>query len=134
MRLYELPFYNPDRSKLPRTRKLGNWTITVEQDLDPTLTFHQIRHYGTQMLTWNSMPTNPRDVVSASGWLGWGSVSDQNGMNEFLLTLSIPVYFSRKGGAHFIGTTEALETGELSIASVSFSYYPLRSPYNVQLP
>lgn len=134
MRLYELPLYNPDRSKLPRTRKLGSWTITVLQDLDPTLTFHEIRHYDTQMLIWSSMPTNPRYVVSASGWLGWGSVSDQNGMNEFLQTLSIPVYFSRQGGAHFIGTKEALEANELVMTTAGFSYYSLRSPYNVQLP
>ena len=34
--------------------------------------------------------------------LGWGSVSDQNGMNTAFAVLGLPYYFSRKGCASII--------------------------------
>ena len=43
-------------------------------------------------------------LLEASGRLGYGSVSDQGGMNKLMWKLNIPVYYSRKDGAHFEST------------------------------
>lgn len=124
MRLYELARYNS--SKLPAHRQLHNWSVSLEQDvLDSDLVFHKITHHGTQMLTWLSPPDDPCKVLTASGWLGWGSVSDQNGMNEFLAQLDIPVYYSRIKGAHFIAHEQDKDFPEVIIVNFGgFSYQP----------
>jgi hypothetical protein len=56
-----------------------------------------IFHYGTVMLRWTTYPNGLREVDYAS--TGWGSVSDQGGMNQLFRALGAPLYFSRKGGA-----------------------------------
>jgi len=55
-------------------------------------------HYGTRMLTWDTeSPGNPE----ALDWdTGWGSVSDQNGLNTAFRVLGLPYRFDRdqRGG------------------------------------
>ena len=55
-------------------------------------------HYGTAMLTWNlERPSDPDALDSSTGW---GSVSDQNGMNIAFRVLGLPYRFDRdqRGG------------------------------------
>jgi len=60
-------------------------------------------HYSTAMLVWNvDAPTDP-DVLDYG--LGWGSASDQGGMNTAFSELGLPLYYSRRGGAEILETT-----------------------------
>lgn len=60
---------------------------------------YQLWHYSTLMLHWcHSQGRNY--VVSMAE--GWGSVSDQNGMNTAFRELCLPYYYSRAGGAGII--------------------------------
>jgi hypothetical protein len=55
-------------------------------------------HYSTAMLTWRiDQPADP-DALDFS--TGWGSVSDQNGMNTAFKVLGLPYRFDRdqRGG------------------------------------
>jgi hypothetical protein len=67
----------------------------VECDGDGTA--HLI-HYGTTMLVWNVEDPHDLDVLDWS--TGWGSVSDQNGMNAGFRELGLPYLFERdaRGG------------------------------------
>lgn len=70
----------------------NSWRVVNEQGAC------SLYHYSTRMLTWNSL--NPNDE-SLLGWsIGWGSVSDQNGMNTAFKVLGIPYRYSRdnRGG------------------------------------
>lgn len=53
-------------------------------------------HYSTPMLTWNAKRPAEHEVLST----GWGSVSDQNGMNTAFRVLDLPFRFDRdqRGG------------------------------------
>lgn len=64
---------------------------------------HHLYHYGTRMLSWRIA----RHAGSDYGYtelvdysLGWGSVSDQNGMNTAFRVLDLPYRFDRdaRGG------------------------------------
>lgn len=52
-------------------------------------------HYGTAMLTWNLERPDDPDALDWS--TGWGSVSDQNGMNTAFRVLELPYRFDRDG-------------------------------------
>lgn len=58
----------------------------------------ELWHYAHRMLAWDvEQPSNP-DVLD---WdTGWGSVSDQNGMNTAFRVLGLPYRFDRdqRGG------------------------------------
>lgn len=63
----------------------------------------ELWHYGTRMLTWQSKRHAGSDygytrLVDCS--TGWGSVSDQNGMNTAFRVLDLPYRFDRdaRGG------------------------------------
>lgn len=57
----------------------------------------ELWHHSTRMLVWDPAdPANP-DVLFYD--TGWGSVSDQGGMNTAFQVLDLPIYYSRKGGA-----------------------------------
>jgi hypothetical protein len=73
------------------TRTAGAWRVQKCANIAT------LWHYGTRMLTWNV--NDPRDPDYLDYSLGWGSVSDQNGMNTAFRILDIPLYFSRAGGA-----------------------------------
>lgn len=73
----------------------GHWR--VEREIRDEFTVCRLYHYSTCMLTWrDDYPIDP-DILDYS--LGWGSVSDQGGMNQAFRALGIPLYFSRKEGA-----------------------------------
>lgn len=86
-----------------KDRTAGNWRVKIIEH-DFTLE-HEIWHHGTLMLTYftDTCYTIGR-LLEASGRLGYGSVSDQGGMNKLMWKLNIPVYYSRKDGAHFEST------------------------------
>lgn len=62
-----------------------------------------LHHYGTKMLEWtlvrniHGVPSEPKITGT---WTGWGSVSDQTGVNAALRTLGSNLRYSRdtKGG------------------------------------
>ena len=60
----------------------------------------RLYHHGTMMLQWDIDFPLSSDKLDWS--LGWGSVSDQNGMNTAFAVLGLPYYFSRKGCASII--------------------------------
>jgi hypothetical protein len=67
------------------------WRVEREDDRET------LYHYSTAMLTWNALDPHDENVLD---WdLGWGSVSDQNGMNVAFRTLGLPYYYSRANGA-----------------------------------
>jgi hypothetical protein len=55
-------------------------------------------HYGTAMLSWNVDQPDDPDTLSTN--IGWGSVSDQNGMNTAFKVLGLPYRYDRnaRGG------------------------------------
>lgn len=88
------------------TLKLGAWKVTRTEGTDAYSGEDFIRgtlsHHSTLMLTWNV--ENPTDPEMLDYSEGWGSKSDQDGMNAAFQTLDIPLYFSRAGGARFLTT------------------------------
>jgi hypothetical protein len=56
----------------------------------------ELWHYTTRMLVWHDTP-HGTELVEHS--IGWGSVSDQNGMNTAFRTLNLPYTYKRAGGA-----------------------------------
>lgn len=67
----------------------------VEQNADGT---RSLWHYATEMLRWNPAGATVDEVVVYYS-TGWGSVSDQQGMNKAFRELGLPLYYSRAGGA-----------------------------------
>lgn len=78
----------------------GNWR--VEREIRDEFTVCHLYHYSTKMLSWRDDYPIDEDVLDYS--IGWGSVSDQNGMNQAFRILGIPLYFSRKGGPEIVPT------------------------------
>lgn len=66
-------------------------------------------HYGTAMLTWQVDNPGCRSVLTTG--TGWGSVSDQNGMNIAFRILSLPYWYSRAGGAAIVRNNAAADAG-----------------------
>lgn|SRR5262245_5608102 len=86
--------------------KAGAWYITREvTPSSADITMCHLWHYGTCMLTWRA--DNPSDENYLDYSLGWGSKSDQQGMNKVFRELCIPLYYSRKGGAEIVSTRRA---------------------------
>ena len=106
--------------------KAGNWRVKIIEH-DFTLE-HEIWHHGTCMLTFFTNGFSPYGrLLEASGRIGYGSVSDQNGMNKLLYMLNIPVYYSRKFVSHFEPTSAATPaTLDLSVPG-AFYYNNLKS-------
>ena len=76
----------------------GSWRCETNSD-----GYVSLRHYGREMLAWRSSgDLQPDEIVCVS--VGWGSVSDQGGVNKALKVLGFDhlVYYSRNGGyAHY---------------------------------
>ena len=84
-----------------RKGKAGNWRVEqVTRDSDHVRCC-QLWHYSTRMLEWREL--NPRDTDYLFYSLGWGSVSDQRGMNTAFRLLDLQLYYSRAGGAEING-------------------------------
>ena len=109
-----------------KDRKAGNWRVKIIEH-DFTLE-HEIWHYGTCMLIYvTAGHSKDGRLVEASGCLGYGSVSDQGGMNRLMYALDIPIYYSRKGGAHFNYIGGAIYY-ELNLSNPgSFYYFPAKA-------
>ena len=69
----------------------GSWR--VEWDGDTC----ELWHYSHRMLRWN--PSHPSDPAVLDYSTGWGSVSDQGGMNQAFRELGLRLRFERAGGA-----------------------------------
>jgi hypothetical protein len=78
--------------------RAGAWRVEREQVDGKTVC--RLWHYGTNMLTWNLEDPSDPDVLDYS--TGWGSVSDQGGMNRAFRVLGLPLYFQRAGGAEIV--------------------------------
>ena len=103
-----------------KDRKAGNWRAKIVEH--EFALEHEIWHHGTRMLTYiTDNYYAPGRLLEASGRLGYGSVSDQGGMNKLMWKLNIPVYYSRKDGAHFEPTLLATDaTLDLSVPGVFY--------------
>jgi len=71
--------------------KLGAWSIHRDRDE------YSLYHYGTCMCRWRDNADGSVHIMYTS--LGWGSVSDQGGMNALFQTLEVPLRYDRAGGA-----------------------------------
>lgn len=60
---------------------------------------YRLTHYGHHMLTWTE---NKHGVSVLDMSTGYGSVSDQGGMNTAFRVLGLDYYYSRKGGAQIM--------------------------------
>jgi hypothetical protein len=78
-------------------KKAGAWEIRYPSTHAGEYRIAQLWHYNTCMLTWDTI--NPADPAYLDYDIGWGSVSDQNGMNTAFRILRIPLYYNRAGGA-----------------------------------
>ena len=81
----------------------GAWRATSRRiDLDDANTAHirEIWHYSTLMLKFNTVVHDDEAVLDYS--VGWGSVSDQGGMNQLFRELNLPLYYVRQGGARIV--------------------------------
>lgn len=65
---------------------------------------HSLYHYGTKMLEWEHTMSGTRMLEQSTGW---GSVSDQNGMNTAFRILNLPYRYCRdqRGGGPRIEAT-----------------------------
>jgi len=75
----------------------GAWRVVQVTRSDDYVRCCQLWHYSTLMLEWREL--NPRDEDYLDYSLGWGSVSDQNGMNTAFHIQDLPLYYNRAGGA-----------------------------------
>jgi hypothetical protein len=78
-----------------------NWTLHKMQNAGRESNY-ELYHYGTCMLQWSE---NSRgDIYDWSLWksTGWGSATDQQITNAVLEALGVDLYYSRKGGAHYV--------------------------------
>jgi len=74
----------------------------------------ELWHYSTRMLVWRIRRHQGSDygyteLVDYS--LGWGSVSDQNGMNIAFRVLNLPHRYNRAGGASIVDLVFSEELG-----------------------
>jgi hypothetical protein len=74
--------------------KAGAWEVRPSGENRQTLF-----HYSTAMLSWVE---DGREMYVDGYSLGWGSVSDQNGMNTAFKVLGAPYYYQRAGGAQIV--------------------------------
>ena len=75
-------------------------------------------HYGTAMLRWSVERPDDPDVLDWS--TGWGSVSDQNGMNTAFRVLGLPYRFDRdaRGGGPRVTELRKHACGHFTDSSV----------------
>ena len=87
----------PDRD---RTYRAGAWSRSAIDDVDGKVRGRVgLYHYSTLMATWH--PDDPRGTFVPVS-VGWGSVSDQGGMNQVMRQLGVDLYYVRKGGADYV--------------------------------
>ena len=89
--------FRPDTPDGARAGSDGAWRLEKDDDVS------WLWHHGTLMLSW-SVIDGQVHIWSAS--LGWGSVSDQGGMNRAFRALGAPFHYDRdeRGGGPRIVT------------------------------
>jgi hypothetical protein len=82
----------------------GSWRTHTWEQLDdhPGKRVGVLFHYSTLMLKWNADDPSDPEVLDYS--TGWGSVSDQGGMNTAFRVLGLWLRFERAGGARIVDT------------------------------
>lgn len=85
-------------------------------------------HYGTEMLVWRV--DNPADADWLKMATGWGSVSDQNGMNIAFRILGLPYSFRRAGGAEIVRNDAAPGAGYSRFSRSRDGYRRITYTYN----
>lgn len=71
----------------------------------------RLYHYSTLMLQWDIDFPHGSDKLDWS--LGWGSVSDQQGMNVAFRELGLPYYYSRRQGAKILSLHDRGDRAQL---------------------
>lgn len=90
----------------------GAWAVkrsTITLRSRRTVEIATLYHHGTSMLDWEVK--NPGNRSALHMFTGWGSVSDQNGMNIAFRILSLPYYYKRTGGAAIVRNDAAASYG-----------------------
>lgn len=89
------------------------WRVEREES-DPYVgSEYSLWHYGTRMLVWRSSTRHGAELVDYS--TGWGSVSDQNGMNTAFRVLGLPYRYDRdqRGGGPRVTELVRASDGQL---------------------
>jgi hypothetical protein len=88
--------WNHMRSDGPaKYAKEGKWKVELEGNIG------RLYHYGTKMLEWRyGRRTLPMSIEITGWWVGWGSASDQEGVNAALRALGSEKHYYRdaRGG------------------------------------
>lgn len=89
---------NVDNFRSGRSVKVGAWRVIDLRHVDGTRD-RLIYHYGTHMGTL-AFGTSGMFTTFVPYSMGWGSVSDQGGMNKILAAAGLPLRYRRdaKGG------------------------------------
>jgi len=74
--------------------KAHNWRVKRAKYPDESVELCYLWHHSTCMLIWN-----PITKVILDYNTGWGSKSDQDGMNIAFRVLGSELYYSRRNGA-----------------------------------
>lgn len=91
-----------------RAGSRGSWRVEKACDSDHYRgQEYELWHYGTRMLLWRESMALGVEILDYD--TGYGSVSDQGGMNKAFRTLCVPYRFDRAGGADIVDITEQLE-------------------------
>lgn len=117
MTIQQLIEWTTDPMRRGFNRSAGAWSIAIVYIHGARVA--RLYHHGTMMLAWDIDFPQSSDKLDWS--LGWGSVSDQNGMNVAFRVLDLPYYYSRKGGAHIISLNDRNDVKGLPV-------YVRRSP------
>ena len=96
--------------------KSGPWKAEIDAS-DRNRIVYALYHYGTKMLEWKIDDRN--QVVITGWWKGWGSVSDQTGVNAALHELGSPMRYSRdkRGGGARVNPYRVGSTAVLRVAT-----------------
>lgn len=86
--------------KAGRSVRVGNWHYVdgYEANGDESVTLRYVYHRGTCMGVLVGNVRTGAEVGFVSYTMGWGSVSDQNGMNAVLRRAGVPLVYRRNGG------------------------------------
>jgi hypothetical protein len=76
--------------------EMGNWTLHKSGNR------YELYHYNTCMLQWEDTSTYKPYDWSLWKSTGHGSTTDQQIVNAVLGELGVDLYFSRKGGSHYV--------------------------------
>lgn len=79
--------------------KTGKWKVENEAQTGGLTVTGRLFHYGTKMLEWK-IDTRRGTAAITGWWIGWGSASDQEGVNAALRGLGSSLRYHRdtRGG------------------------------------